>query len=121
MGNTTKLENRTIQIKGLDADWSLPGDMGADFDKCGLKIKHILFYPSGANDVVHIKEASPGYTATASLVTALTATAPDVALGKSIAGETLKFDIESWKRPFIDISDCVFSSAASARIDIELM
>lgn len=124
MGNTTKIQGRFLQIKGLDVDWSLPGDL-ASFDKSGIQVKSIRFHPSGVNDVFIIKEAAPGYATTAALVTALTATAPAMFRAKC-AGDTddrIQYyggDRGQRMRPFIDITDCTLSSAALAFIEMEL-
>jgi len=122
MSNTTKVEGNFIQIKGLDADWSLPGDM-ANLDKSGIKVKSIKFKPSAANDIMVIKEAPPGYTSTASLVTGETATAPEIFYAKCTDAYDQRIEYFGegvTMRPFIDISDCTLGTASSARVEFVL-
>jgi len=122
MANTTKLEGRFLQIKGLDADWSTPGDLPG-FAKSGLLIRSITFHPSGTGDIAIIKAGRQTQTTTAGAI-ATTATAPEVFHVKCTADtdQRVKYFGDRGQRawPFIDISDWTLSSAALARLEIEL-
>ena len=122
MANTTKLEDRWLEIKGLDADWSVAGDLGADFLKSGLRVRSITFHPSAANDEMVIKQAKASHTTTA-LAIATTATAPRVFTAKAagVQAVTQEYGPRGRQmRPFIDISDCTLNTAANARVEFEL-
>ena len=124
MSNTTIIVGNFLQIKGLDADWSLL-DLDATFLKTGIRVKSITFFPSATGDIIHIKESDPGYATTAALVTALTATAPSLLHVDcaDVYDQRIKyFGGENGRimRPFIDISDCVFTTAATCRVEMEL-
>lgn len=125
MSNTTKITGNFLQIKGLDADWSLVGDLDKSFDKSGIRVKSIKFVPSATDDVMIIKEGDPGYATTAALVTAQTATAPELFHVKCVDAyddRIVYFGGNRGRvmRPFIDISDCTLGTAANARVEIEL-
>jgi len=122
MGNTTKIQNQFLQVKGLDADWSTPGDL-AGFVESGIMVKSITFHPSGVNDVMIIKEGQPDDTTTV-LAVANTTTAPELFHVKC-AGDTdqrIRYFGDRGRRmyPFIDISDCTLATAANARVEFEL-
>ena len=121
MANTTLITNRSLQIKGLDADWTVPGDL-TGFLASGLKVKSIKFQPSATGDILVIK-ASKGSHTTAATVIAATTTAPEIMHVKVTADTDQRieyFNEGQWMWPFIDISDCTFSTAANARIEFEL-
>ena len=123
MANTTKITGNFLQIKGLDADWSLPGDLDKYFDESGIRVKSITFNPSGADTMI-IKECDPGYVTTAALIAAQAATAPrifDVSCDDA-DDQRVKYFGEKGRvmRPFIDISDCTFIAAANAYVEFEL-
>lgn len=124
MANTTKISGNFLQIKGLDADWSLVSDLDKYFDEVGLRVKSITFHPSGADTLI-IKEGDPGYANTAALISAQTATAPEVMHVEctALTDQRVKYFGERGKlmRPFIDIGDCSFTSAAVARVEFELV
>ncbi len=125
MSNTTKLTGNFLQIKGLDADWSLPGDLDAFFDETGLRVKSIKFIPSATNDVMVIKEADPGYATTAAIIAAQSTTAPELFYAKAVDvyDQRIEYfggDKGKVIRPFIDISDCTLGTAANARVEFEL-
>lgn len=122
MANTTKITDRFLQVKGLDADWTTPGDLPG-FKKSGIQVKRITFHPSGANDVMIIKNGK-GDQATAAAAIATTATAPEIMHVKCTddTDQRALYFGERGQRmwPFIDISDCTFSNAANARVEFEL-
>ena len=122
MANTTKLVGRFLQIKGLDADWSIPGDM-ATFRDAGLRVKSIMFYPSAAADICVIKAGTPAQKTTVAAI-ATTATAAQIFAAKADAtpGTVVKYfgDTGQTMWPFIDISDWTLGTAANARLEIEL-
>lgn len=122
MANTTKLVGNFLQIKGLDADWSVPGDLPG-MKAAGLRVKSIMFKPTGANDVCVIKAGTPAHTSTAEAI-ATTLTAPEI-FSVKCSGDTdqrVKYfgDRGQTMWPFIDISDWTLASAADARLEIEL-
>ena len=123
MSNTTKITGNFLQIKGLDADWSVVGDMDASFDKTGIKVKSITFHPSATGDAMIIKEADPGLVSTAGVI-ATTLTAPVLfqVICADVYDQRVKYfgNGGKWMRPFIDISDCVFTTAATCRVEMEL-
>ena len=123
MSNTTIIVGNFLQIKGLDADWSLL-DLDATFLKTGIRVKSIKFFPSATGDEMIIKEGDPGYATTAALVTALTATAPEImhVLCADVYDQRIIYFGEKGKlmRPFIDITDCALTTAATARVEFEL-
>lgn len=124
MANTTTIVDKFMQVKGLDADWGLRSDLGKEEDDSGIKVKSITFHPSAANDVMVIKQGTPGYATTAALITAKTASAPEIfyKLASTATGQRVEFgDKGQWMRPFIDISDCTLGTAANARVDFELV
>jgi len=120
---TTKLADRFIQIKGLTTDdWSVPGDL-AGFYPTGLFVRSITFHPSGANDIAIIKGGLASQkTTTAAIATTTTAvelfhvkcTAATDQRVKSFADNGVRM----W--PFIDLRAWTLSSAALARVEIEL-
>lgn len=121
MANTTKLTHRSLQIKGLDADWTIPGDL-AGFIKSGLRVKSIKFKPSATGDILVIK-ASKGSHLTEAAVIATTLTAPEIMYVKVTADTDQRVEYfnegqQMW--PFIDISDCTFDTAANVRVEFEL-
>ena len=119
MSNTTKLKGNVLEIKGLDADWSLPGDLSG-FKDSGLLIKSITFHPSAANDVMVIKQGDPADTTTAVAV-ATTATDPRIFTSAATGVQAVRHEYAmraQW--PYIDITDCTFNAAGSARVEIEL-
>ena len=123
MANTTKITGNFLQIKGLDEDWSLPGDLDKYFDRSGIRVKSITFNPSGADTMI-IKEGDPGYPTTAALIAAQAATAPKL-LDVSCADtddQRVKYFGERGRvmRPFIVINDCTFIAAANAYVEFEL-
>jgi len=120
MANTTKLVDRFLEIKGLDADWSIPGDL-AGFVESGIQVKSITFFPSAANDIAVIKAGTPSQLTTAAAI-ATAITAPRI-LSEKTAGETKRLEFgprgtRMW--PFIDISDWTLSTPANARLLFEL-
>jgi hypothetical protein len=122
MANTTKIEDRFLEIKGLDEDWTIPGDL-AGFIESGIQVKSITFFASQATDVLVIKAGKPGLTTEAAVI-ALTATAPRIFSDASTAEllhPRITFGdkgIRMW--PFIDLTDCTFGNAANVRIIFEL-
>ncbi len=125
MSNTTIITGNFLQIKGLDVDWSVVGDLDKYFDKAGLRVKSIKFIPSATDDIMVIKEADPGYATTAALVTAQTATAPELFRVKCVDIYDQRIEYFGGvggkiMRPFIDVSDCTFSTASNVRVEFEL-
>jgi len=125
MSNTTKITGNFLQIKGLDADWSLVGDLDKNFDKSGIRVKSIKFIPSAADDIMIIKEGDPGYATTALLITGQSATAPELFRVKCIDlyDQRIEYfggDRGRIMRPFIEIANCTFSTAGNARVEFEL-
>ena len=122
-GNTTKITDRFLQIKGLDSDWSVPGDLPG-FAKSGINVKRIIFVPSTANDILIIKAGHATQTTTVAAI-ATTLTAPEILHVKVTADTDQRIVYEFGKRgtrmwPFIDISDCTLGTAGNARIEFEL-
>ena len=121
MANTTKITHKSLQIKGLDADWSVPGDLPG-LVKSGLRVKSIKFSPSAANDILVIKAGKATQLTTAAAI-ATTATAPEIMHVKVSADTDQRIQYfwsgqDMW--PFIDISDCTLGTAANARVEFEL-
>lgn len=119
MANTTKLKGKILEIKGLDADWSLPGDLPG-FRTTGLFIRRITFHASNAADVFIIKQGKAADTSTAG---AIVTTATDPRIFDAVGQTSQKFggDVHGFQCwPYIDISDCTLNTAANARIEIEL-
>lgn len=122
MANVTKLTDKLLQVKGLDADWSIPGDMPG-FAESGINVRAIKFWPSGDNDILIIKAGLPSQATTLAAI-ATTLTAPELVHVKAllVTLQRVEFGGESGLRmwPFIDISDCTFGTAANARVEFEL-
>lgn len=120
MANTTKLEGRFLQIKGLDADWSVPGDLPG-FQKTGLRVVSIRVHPSAASDVSVIKQGKSSQTATTAAI-ATTTTAPEIFRAKHSTDQDdrIEYYDGSPMWPFIDISDWTLGTAANARVEMVL-
>ena len=110
MANTTKLSGCTLQITGLDANWNLDTDMAGTK---ALKIRSIEFIPSGANDVMIIRN-SPAGTATA-------ATIFHVKCADDTDQRIMSFGAGEWFAPCIVIAQCTLSVAASAKVIFTLV
>ncbi len=123
MSNTTKITDTFLQIKGLDADWSIPGDLPG-FTKSGILVRSITFHPSGASDAAVVKAGKATLT-TEALTNATKTSAPEI-FHVICAGDTdqrIKYFGEGGQRmwPFIEISDWNLSSAGAARLEFELV
>ncbi len=122
MSNTTKLTDRFLQIKGLNADWTLAGDL-AGFKTSGIVVKSITFQPGAANDVAIVKAGKGDQTAAVALAT--TGTAPEIFHVKCVntKDQRVKY-FGKGKRmwPFIVIADWTLAGGtiANARIEFEL-
>jgi len=108
MGNATKLSGRTLQITGLDADWNLDTDMAGTTK---LKISGITFIPSGPGDICIIKDAADGSSSAATLFQVKCNDATD---------QRRAFHGGQWCAPCFNVSDLTLSSAAAAKILIDL-
>lgn len=107
MANTTTIDGNVLEIVGLDADWSIDND--ATGLAAGIIIDSIIFKPSGANDVMVIKNSKAG-----------TATDAEIVSWK-VGGDTEEQVWYNYAKgvryfPFIDISDCTLATAANARV-----
>jgi len=121
MANTTKITHNSLQVSGLDADWTIPGDLPG-FSTSGIRVKSIKFHPGAADDEIVIK-AGKGSQKTAAEVIATTATAPEIMRSKSVSDADQRVEYFNqgdniW--PFIDISDCTLSTAGAATIEFQL-
>lgn len=107
MANTTTQGRGTVQIIGLDADWSYYTDGGFDED-IGMFVSSIQFNPSAASDIMIVHDGSID--------------AAEI-FNSGPAGGTApifkNFDPPRWVRPFIDISDCTLDTAANAKVLID--
>ena len=122
MANTTKIIDRFLEIKGLDEDWTIPGDL-AGFIKSGIQVKSITFFASQATDVLVVKAGTPGLKTEAAVI-ALTATAPrifsDASTAELLHPRATYGDKGTKMWPFIDVTDCTFGTAANVRVVFEL-
>ena len=122
MANTTKITHNSLQVSGLDADWTIPGDLPG-FAKTGIRVKSIKFHPGTADDEIVIK-AGKGSQKTAAEVIATTATAPEIMRSKVLGDSDQRIEYFGEGEnlyPFIDISDCTISSAGTATIEFQLV
>ena len=109
MANTTNNHGGIIEITGLDADWYLSNDLSA-YAATGILLHFILFIPSAAEDILHVKNSAGGV-----------ATHPTLYYKQAESTyDTQPFNLAKPKRcwPFIDISACTFATAANARVII---
>lgn len=98
--NTT--QEGIIVLTGLDADWS-----GSSTFAQGIKIKAVKMYPSAVNDVLMLR--------------AVSLTGPVFTIQKSVDGGVTKeyFDLGIRIIPFLESTDCTFSTPANAYVIIE--
>ncbi len=115
MANTTVIKGRSLQIKGLDADWAMGVDL-ANFT-AGLRIRSITCLPGTSGDKFVIKDSKDGV--------ADTLTAPDL-FNSTIVGtepRTKYFNepngFQCW--PFIDISDCSLTGGTLTTCRVEIV
>jgi len=112
MANTTTTTGQFVTITGLDANWSLAGDMPG-FATDGLRVKSIQFNPSGANDVALVRNKT---SAGAKLF--------DVSCDGANNQKVQYYDgpggIGQQMWPSITIAQWTLSSAAAASLTIEL-
>lgn len=105
MANTTIIGQNAVEITGLDSDWD--GDQSLPDYLKGAPIDSIQFSPSGANDVFQIHAAGKD--------------GPRIMMVKC-TGDTdqrAKYYYNGrMTRPYIAISECTFSAAASAMVII---
>ena len=106
MSNTTTINGNTITITGLDADWSWDSDTPQYV--AGLFIDSIRFHPSGPNDVFIVHE---GGINGAELFSAVCSDNTD---------DRIQYYHGLVQHPVIDISDCTLTTAASAKLTIQL-
>ena len=118
MANTTTITWPFITIvTDGSTDWKLSatGDASGsttkliDFNETGLKVFSIRVHPSAANDVVVIHEEGID--------------SADLFYAK-FSGDTsdkVQYYGGAWLHPIIDVSDCTFSAATSAKITIQVM
>lgn len=111
MSNTTTIKGNVIVVTGLDADWDGMAectDLLYYQNLGGMKVASIRFDPSAQNDLMVLKEGS--------------AAGPVIFKRKAASA----YDNEPIyyagrrMRPYIDISECTLSVAASAGVVIEL-
>lgn len=111
MANVTTIEGNVINVTGLTEDWD---GMAACPELLyyqtlgGMKVASIRFDPSAKDDLMVIKEDS----ATGAVI--FRKKAEDEYDNKPVYYSGRRM------RPYIDISDCVFTDPASARVTIEL-
>jgi hypothetical protein len=123
MANTTKIIDRFLEIRGLDEDWTIPGDL-AGFIKSGIQVKSIQLFASQATDVLVVKAGTPGLKTEAAVI-ALTTTAPRIFSDASTAEllhprATYGGDKGTKMWPFIDVTDCTFGTVGNVRVIFEL-
>jgi len=104
MANSTTLTGQTMQITGLDANWNI----ASDTNWTQMKIKSILFEPSGANDEMIIRSTS---ASGAKLFHATATDTNDQKIKYFFGGRVSK--------PVITIAQCTLSSAAAATVLID--
>lgn len=108
MANTTTVNRNTITISGLDADWTLAGDLAA-FQDTGMYISSIRYHPSGADRFIVHEGGIDG----ASLF--------DVNCVDVNDDRIEYYDPSVARFPVIDISDCTLAVAANARLTFEFV
>lgn len=119
MANTTKLTHNVVKITGLDADWSVPGDL-TGLEKAGLRIGAINFQ-GAATDIAIIKagKATQPTTAAAIATTSSAAHIVNNSIEKGSFRREFSPPLQAW--PFIDISDWTLASAANNIVTMELV
>ncbi len=107
MANTTVKSRATIQITGLDADWTWDTDGGFNTFH-GVRVSSIQFLPSAASDVMIVHD---GGVDGADIFNS----------GPTVGTSPLykNFDPPVLLRPVIDISDCTLDSAGDAKVIID--
>ena len=104
----------TVEITGLDADWSWPGDIvtpGTFSDKVATaKIRSIKFYPSAANDRMVIRDG--GNDAATFFDSGLVSAATDPRIEY--------YDPPRHVDLYIDISDSTLNTAANCKVVIQI-
>jgi len=109
MANTTLCTRGTIQITGLDADWTLATDL-VTYAASGILITSIQFNPSATNDRMIIHDGG------------IDAVQPfNVICGSSADIKIKYFNSPDFMWPVIDITDCTLSVAASAMVIIRFL
>lgn len=109
MANATTTGRGTIVITGLDADWLYTTDGGFDAD-IGCLVSSIQFLPSAANDIMQVHDGGID-----------SALIFDSGPSGGTAPIFKNFDPPRWVRPYIDISDCTFTTAANAKVIIDIV
>jgi hypothetical protein len=116
MANTTNINDTTVTIKFDGAtDWVYTSITGSA--DCGLKVRSILFDPSGENDVMIIKSSRLGIadTSSAAIVFPVKCSGDTDQRAKSYGGDNGQIMF-----PFVDATDITLSSASAASLTIEL-
>lgn len=103
MATTARIKNGTIEITGLDEDWTLEDDLGIT----GIHIDSIQFNPSATDDIMVIHDGGND--------------AIPIFEAKSNGYPITKYYNNRHRRsPVIDISDCTITTPSNAKVIIEL-
>ena len=106
MGNTTTINGHVIRIiPDGSTDWYMDQDLPNS--GAGLALHSIVFKPSGTNDVLVVRDSKRGTASTAEIVA--------WKVGGDTEEQVIYLEGEIYN-PFIDDTDCTYSSAAAARI-----
>lgn len=109
MANVTVQTRGTVQITGLDADWTLATDL-ATYANSGLLITSVQFNPSAANDIFILHDGG------------IDAVVPfKVVCGSSADIKIKYFNSPDYMWPVIDITDCVLTTPANAMVIIRFL
>ena len=110
MANITTLSGVVLEITGLDADWWWKIDLPAFIrNPSGIWIHSIQFNPGAADDRMIIRIG--------------TLAAPpifDMTCASSSDSKIKHLTSKALQRPVIDISECVFTNPANAKVFIEV-
>ena len=107
MALATAYYGTTFEITGPDANWNITTESHIASAK-GVRIVSIWFVPSGANDVLVIRDGS--------------ASGPAMFYGKALnASEPVKHYYKGGiKKPYIQQADCSFAASANVRVIMDL-
>lgn len=107
MAVATLYYGTTFEVASLDANWTMANETHITSAK-GIRIKSIWFVPSGANDVMVIRDGS--------------ATGPRMFYGIALnASEPIRWSYDgAIKKPYIQQSDLTLAASANARVIFDL-
>ena len=114
MATNTTVTSTSIEIEGIDADWYLSkaSENGlGEFGDSGVMVRSIEFNPGAANDLLVIKNSKTGAEGDATEWYVKCSADTD---------QRVKYYGDRGKRmwPFIDYSECTFSSGHKVIIEL---